>query len=72
VRRRTSLSNSTIDRREKAGTFPVRIQLNPEIGPQGGIGYFEDEIDQWIIDRIRGIGRPLPIRRRNAGAGAAQ
>ena len=62
VRRRTSLSNSTIWRGEQANTFPRRVLLDPKAGPQGGVGYYEDEIDQWIIDRIRGTGRPLPIK----------
>jgi prophage regulatory protein len=69
VRRRTGYSNTTIWREEKAGRFPRRVQLNPEAGPRGGVGYYEDEVDEWIRRRVRGISGPLPIGR-HAGAEA--
>ena len=73
VRARTGYSDTSIWRKETAGTFPARVLLNPEKGPQGGVGWFEDEIDQWVHNRVRGIGRPLPIKGgRHAGAGAAR
>ncbi len=47
---RTSLSSSTIWRRMKAGDFPMSVQLTP-----GKIGWHEEEIEQWLESRPRGI-----------------
>ena len=47
---RTSLSPSTIWRRMKAGDFPESVQLTP-----WKIGWHEEEIDQWLESRPRGI-----------------
>jgi hypothetical protein len=47
---------------ERAGKFPRRVLLNPDVGPQGGVGWYEDEVEAWIHARVRGIGRPLPIK----------
>jgi prophage regulatory protein len=68
VERRTGYSRSQRWRMEKAGRFPVRVQLNPNVGAQGGVGWFEDEVDAWIHDRVRGVSQPLPIKRHNAEA----
>jgi prophage regulatory protein len=58
VEKRTGLSGTTIWRLEKAGNFPQRLQLTG-----GGIvGWFEDEIDAWIHDRVRTGGKRPPGR----------
>jgi prophage regulatory protein len=62
LQRRVPYSYTQIWRLERAGKFPARVLLNPEAGPQGGVGWFEDEIDAWICNRVRGVGRPLSIR----------
>jgi prophage regulatory protein len=66
VRRRTGLSDSQTWRLERAGNFPARIQLGPL-----AVGWFEDEVDDWVRSRIRAGGRqpPLPKRRRAMIAG---
>ena len=46
LRRRTGYSDAQTWRMEKAGKFPARILLNPDIGPQGGVGWFEHEVDE--------------------------
>jgi predicted DNA-binding transcriptional regulator AlpA len=53
VRKRTGLSDTTIWRHEKNGQFPHRVQLTEA----GSVGWFEDEIDQWIHGRIRAGGK---------------
>jgi predicted DNA-binding transcriptional regulator AlpA len=63
-RRRVPYSDTQIWRMERVGIFPRRVLLNPDAGPQGGVGWYEDEVDQWIHDRVRGGNRPLPIQRR--------
>ena len=40
---RTGLSRSTIYAFIDAGKFPDRVKLGPRM-----VGWFEDEIDQWI------------------------
>lgn len=40
---RTGLSSSSIERREKDGTFPLRRETGPR-----RIGWLESEIDKWI------------------------
>jgi prophage regulatory protein len=49
VRHRTGYSDTTIWRRERQGRFPARVQLS-----EHSVGWYEDEIDAWIRDRIRG------------------
>jgi prophage regulatory protein len=72
VRQRTGYSSTQIWRMEREGKFPARIQLNPDGPASGAIGWYEDEIDEWVRRRVRGIGRPLPIRGgRHTGAGPA-
>ena len=45
----TGLSPRHIDRLEKAGKFPTRIQLSLR-----AVGWYEDEIIQWLNTRPRG------------------
>ena len=47
--RRTGLSQSTLERYERQGIFPRRIQLGPR-----AVGWRESEINKWITDRVRG------------------
>ena len=48
VQKRTGLGRVQRWRRIKAGTFPPPVQLGPN-----SIGWYEDEIDQWLADRPR-------------------
>jgi prophage regulatory protein len=61
VRRRTGYSDTTIWRKEKAGEFPKRIALSPD---GMAVGWFEDEIDEWIQSRIRGPGKRPALAKR--------
>lgn len=56
VRQRTGLSDTTIWRLEKAGDFPSRIQITEA----GAVGWYEDEVDAWMHDRVRGLGKRPP------------
>jgi prophage regulatory protein len=57
---RTGLSDTTLWRRERDGTFPKRAQLGPQ-----AVGWFEDEIDEWLRTRKRGIpSAPLNVATR--------
>lgn len=38
----TGLSSSTIDRMERAGTFPRRRRVGPK-----GVGWLPSELDEW-------------------------
>jgi prophage regulatory protein len=49
VEEQTGLSGTTIWREEKAGRFPTRIQISAN-----AVGWFQDEISDWIHQRIRG------------------
>lgn len=63
LRKKVPFSDTTIWRWEKAGTFPERIQITEA----GAVGWYEDEIDAWIAERVRGLGkRPPHAHRRNA------
>jgi prophage regulatory protein len=65
VEARTGLSHTTIWRREKAGGFPKRIQITES----GLVGWYQDEIDAWVHERVRGGGkRPTRADRRPSGA----
>ncbi|UZE95891.1 helix-turn-helix transcriptional regulator [Alkalimarinus alittae] len=46
VKKRTSLSRSTIWRLEQSGSFPQRIQLSPN-----AVGWKESDIRQWLESR---------------------
>jgi prophage regulatory protein len=57
VLERTGFSDTTIWRLEKAGSFPKRLRLTEA----GAVGWYEDEVDDWIRSRLRGTGnRPPP------------
>jgi len=43
----TSLSQSELYRRIKAGTFPAQVRLAP-----GHVVWVQSEVDGWIADRI--------------------
>jgi len=58
VLRRTGLSSTTQWRLEGAGEFPERIRLTEA----GSVGWYEDEIDGWIVERIRCAGKRPPGR----------
>jgi len=61
---RTGYSRGHLLRLEKHGIFPRRIQLNPAAGAGGAVGHYEDEVDQWVRNRVRGVGR-VPVARPN-------
>lgn len=53
LRDRVPYSDTQIWRMEKAGSFPQRVRLS-----EGGtVGWYEDEVDQWIAARVRAVGR---------------
>jgi prophage regulatory protein len=47
VRSKVCYSPQHIARLEKAGCFPKRVTLGPN-----RVGWLEEEVDQWIQDRI--------------------
>lgn len=47
VRSKVCYSPQHIARLEKAGLFPKRVQLGVN-----RVGWVEEEVDQWILDRI--------------------
>ena len=47
---KTGLSRVTLWRLEKSGQFPKRVNLT-----EARVGWEEDEIDEWIESRPRGI-----------------
>jgi predicted DNA-binding transcriptional regulator AlpA len=53
VKQRTGLSDATLWRHERSGKFPKRILLTDS----GSVGWFEDEVDAWVHNRVRGGGR---------------
>ncbi len=50
VQKRTNLSGVTLWRLEKSGKFPKRVNITPS-----RVGWMEEEIDEWITSRPRGI-----------------
>jgi predicted DNA-binding transcriptional regulator AlpA len=62
VRQRTGLSDTTIWRLEKTGEFPARLRITEA----GVVGWFEDEIDAWVHERVRGAGKRPPKAREAA------
>jgi prophage regulatory protein len=52
---RTGYSYSSIWRKEREGTFPASVKLS-----ETAIGWYEDEVDRWIHDRVRGRARQVP------------
>ena len=59
VRQKTGLSDTTIWRLEKTGDFPARVVLTDA----GAVGWVESEVDRWVHDRVRGLGKRPPARR---------
>jgi predicted DNA-binding transcriptional regulator AlpA len=61
VTTRTGLSPSQRWRLEQRGEFPARVQIS-----EMAVGWYEDEIDEWVATRPRGGGKqpPLPKSRR--------
>ena len=49
----TGLSPRHIDRLEKSGDFPSRIQLSPR-----AVGWLSDEVENWVKNRQRGMMSP--------------
>ena len=49
---KTTLSKSTIQRKMKTNTFPKPIKLSTR-----AMGWIEDDINGWIIDRVNNISR---------------
>ena len=60
VKKITGLSESSIDRLEKTGKFPERLILT-----SNSIGWYEDEINEWLATRPRGIA-PAPQKANQA------
>jgi predicted DNA-binding transcriptional regulator AlpA len=56
VRHKTGLSDSTIWRLEKNERFPRRVQVTEA----GAVGWYSDEIDAWVHERVRGSGKRPP------------
>lgn len=60
---RSGYSHDTIDRLEKLGKFPARVRLSDR-----AVGWFEDEINDWIKSRIRGGGKRVRDPRTDSAA----
>jgi prophage regulatory protein len=70
VEGRTGYSGTTIWRKERDGQFPKRVQLSSD---GIAVGWYEDEVDDWIQSRIRKPGkRPLSARRAHEEEVASQ
>jgi prophage regulatory protein len=77
VKDKTSFSERHQRRLADEGRFPKPVRLGD--GPHGRIGYIEDEIDRWLVDRVaerdgakpmNGVAtEPAPVAK--AGGGAA-
>jgi prophage regulatory protein len=59
VRESTGYSDTQIWRLEKRGLFPERVKLNPD---GTAVGWYADEIDEWVRSRVRGTGKRPPIQ----------
>lgn len=55
VGRITGRSRVTRWRDEKAGKFPRRVRIGPN-----AVGWFEDEIQEWLESRPRGLNTDGP------------
>ena len=53
---RTDLSRSTLWRMEKKGKFPQRVTVS-----ENRVGWYEDEINEWIETRPRVGVNPEPV-----------
>ena len=56
VIKRTGLSDTTIWRLEKKDDFPRRVVITAG----GSVGWYEDEVDHWVRDRVRASGKRAP------------
>ena len=59
VLERTGLSYSTIWRYERDGKFPARVVLTDS---GLAVGWYDDEVTEFIASRIRSSGKPIPRR----------
>lgn len=57
VVRRTGYSAVQIWRFERDGLFPRRVQLGPQ-----AVGWYEDEVSEWILSRVRQGGKRPPVQ----------
>ena len=64
VQKKTGLSDTTIWRLEKVNDFPARVQITEG----GAVGWYEDEVDRWINNRVRGCGKRPPLADRGRAA----
>jgi predicted DNA-binding transcriptional regulator AlpA len=55
VREITDLSRSTAWRRQKAGDFPLAVQISP-----GRVGWWESEVNRWKAARTHRSAAPPP------------
>jgi prophage regulatory protein len=62
VRERTGYSDTQIWRLEQRGEFPARVQLGPF-----SVGWYADEVDEWVRSRVRAGGRQPPLPRSRRG-----
>jgi len=60
VRELTGYSDTTIWRLEKQGRFPKRVRLG-----EMSVGWYADEVCEWVRLRLRGMGRQPPLPRRS-------
>jgi prophage regulatory protein len=56
LRGKVPLSDSQIWRLEQQDKFPRRVQLGPM-----AVGWYEDEVDDWIETRERASCKPPPL-----------
>ena len=59
VMSRTGYGRTSIYRKMKDGSFPKSLKLggppkDPSIFDSSAVGWIEDEVDQWVEDRIEG------------------
>ena len=59
VMSRTGYARTSIYRKMKDGSFPKSLKLggppkDPSIFDSSAVGWIEDEVDQWVEDRIEG------------------
>ena len=59
VVRRTGYSAVQIWRFERDGLFPKRVLLGPM-----AVGWYEDEVSEWILSRVRRGGKRPPVQYR--------
>src|SRR5262245_8361605 len=58
---------SHVDRLERQGAFPKRVKLGSGTR-QGAVGWWEDEIDDWLERRPRGMCPSPKLERREPDA----